>query len=369
MAKRRTRWESAHNRYQQQTHFSSLDGLRAAAVLAVVWHHATGRDGLLGRGFHGVDLFFAISGFLITTLLLREHASLGRVDIRAFLVRRALRIFPLYYVVLGAYVVGWWAALRGTAVGDEFVSHLPAFATYTSNWFVHIEAGRSILFYHSWSLATEEQFYLVWPALLMLLLPRRAGVLRAACLIGLVALADLTVPLWTGGPSLTRTVVSSVATPICLGALLALALHTRKGFGHLAPLLHHWSAPVVATAAVASALLLDAPEPWLSIALTGLVGAICVRDDHCLRPVLTAKPVAYVGRVSYGVYLMHPLALGIVAVLVTPGYLFPATLVAALGMAAVSYRYLESPLLRLKQRWAPSRPNRSAAHVPEPLAP
>ena len=160
--------------------FSALDGLRAVSVLAVIWSHASGVHdlALLNQGRRGVDFFFAISGFLITTLLLREHSRSGGISLRDFYFRRTLRIFPLYYAVLCLYCVLAFLTLSGKPKGAEFWNNLPAFLTYTSNWFVSADhAGDGVTFYFAWSLATEEQFYLFWPPLMVLALyaVRRSG--------------------------------------------------------------------------------------------------------------------------------------------------------------------------------------------------
>src|SRR5262245_12093123 len=147
--------------------FGSLDGLRALSIVPVVWHHATPHplDGALGRGPLGVDLFFAISGFLITTLLLRERDE-RTIDLRSFYVRRTLRIFPLYYVVLGAFIAHAIFFRAPGAPRDHFLASLPSYATYTSNWFVDNAVSHAVVFSFAWSLATEEQFYLGFPWIL-----------------------------------------------------------------------------------------------------------------------------------------------------------------------------------------------------------
>src|ERR1019366_2756754 len=155
---------SKYDPYLGTSRFPSLDGLRCLAVLPVVWHHATPAppSGLLGRGPLGVDLFFAISGFLITTLLLRERRAHGAVSVGRFYARRALRIFPAYYVVLGLTALRW-LGMPASATRDHFLHNLPFWATYTSNWFVDFAPGHPVVFAFAWSLATEEQFYAVWP--------------------------------------------------------------------------------------------------------------------------------------------------------------------------------------------------------------
>jgi peptidoglycan/LPS O-acetylase OafA/YrhL len=215
------RWCKSHEEYLSVRYFSSLDGLRAISILLVIWHHAVGGEGILGRGHHGVGLFFAISGFLITTLLVREHSEHGSINIRAFYLRRALRIFPLYYAVLAIYTLGWFLGTRGTPIGDGFLENLPAFATYTTNWFVQLEPGEPVAFYHAWSLATEEQFYLLWPPVLIALLPYARGLRAAGLVVATMAATDVAVTRLTDGDSFLRTVITSVATPICAGALMA----------------------------------------------------------------------------------------------------------------------------------------------------
>ena len=137
--------------------FGALDGLRALSIVPVVWHHATPHplDGVLGRGPLGVDLFFATSGFLITTLLLREREG-GGIDLRAFYTRRTLRIFPLYYFVLGGFVLHAIFVRAPGPVRDHFLASVPSYATYTSNWFVDNAVPHAVVFSFAWSLATEE---------------------------------------------------------------------------------------------------------------------------------------------------------------------------------------------------------------------
>ena len=115
---------------------------------------------LLTRANEGVSLFFVVSGFLITTLLPRERSATGNISLKSFYLRRTLRIFLVYYSILGLYVI--LVLERHTEPGAQFWYNLPFFATYTSNWFVPANSDR-IFFLFAWSLATEEQFYLFWP--------------------------------------------------------------------------------------------------------------------------------------------------------------------------------------------------------------
>lgn len=361
----------AHTRFMERRHFGSLDGLRCLAVLAVVWHHASGQqDGVLGQGHLGVNLFFAISGFLITTLLLREYARDGSISLRKFYMRRSLRIFPAYFAVLGIYVVLVTLTRRDTPEGIAFLDNLPAFATYTSNWFVNLDAGNNVTFYFAWSLATEEQFYLVWPVLLGLLLlrgPAVGVVLACLALAGAVAADQLATEVIDGSQFLI-TVVRSIATPICLGAALAAILHRPAGFARVGRvLLLRGATPLLAVATLAAAARL--PVPLVELLMALLVAACCVREDHPLAPALRLTPVRFIGVVSYGVYLMHMLAVNGVRPLL--GHqsgvdVFVAGAAVAVFMAYVSFRFYETPFLNLKSRFASQAPATTALAVARP---
>ncbi|MEA2182929.1 MAG: hypothetical protein QOF69_2114 [Solirubrobacteraceae bacterium] len=355
---------ATHDDYLRTAYFGSLDGLRAIAVLGVIWQHVAGpHGGALGRTGLGVSLFFAISGFLITTLLLREHRSNGSFSLRRFYIRRTLRIFPLYFAVLALYVVLVALERHGTAASEQFFDNLPAYATYTSNWFVQGVVAENAIFYHAWSLATEEQFYLVWPALLLAVLalvraPARA--LALACVVvGAGVLIDQFATHAIAGSSFGLTVVRSIATPICLGAILAAILHHPTGYDRAGRLLgSRWAAPLLGFALVAALQTLT--TFWVELCMALLVAAVCVREDHLLAPGLTIGPLRLIGVVSYGVYLMHMLAANAVRPLLGHDFgvdVFAGAAVLAVAMAYLSYRFFETPILRLKSRFgSPSAP-------------
>lgn len=298
---------AAYDRYRATRIFGSFDGLRCLAVLPVVWHHATSGNlpGTLGRGPLGVDLFFALSGFLITTLLVREREGVGFVAVGAFIVRRARRIFPLYYAVLAGFALH--AALLLPAGAPErahFFRSLPFFATYTTNWFVDFAVSHPVYFAFSWSLAVEEQFYVVWPWLVKV--SARFAAVAAASLLVVDQLAERgALVAWLPPEGLEVRLLASVSTPICLGALLAVALHHRRAFLLLSAALGHRASAPVLLAVVSGCIGLPAPLLPTHVALTLLVGACAVREDNGLRALLTMRPVAHVGAVSYGVYMLH----------------------------------------------------------------
>ncbi|MGN6131243.1 MAG: acyltransferase family protein, partial [Nocardioidaceae bacterium] len=193
--------------------FDSLQQWRTISVLLVLAYHM--QDPLWGalRGYIGVAIFFVISGFLITTLLLREEADRGVASLRGFYIRRAFRILPLYYLALLLFAVPILVAGLGGQVAD-FKRALPFYLTYQN------DLTGSAPFGHSWSLAIEEKFYLLWPAAILLLpLVRRQRL--TACLVLLAASC--------AAPLLGSTYPARYG-PILAGCAVALVLHDERGY-------------------------------------------------------------------------------------------------------------------------------------------
>lgn len=349
---------AAHERYRETRHFASLDGLRCLSIVPVIWHHSTPRplSGLLGKGPAGVDLFFCISGFLITTLLLREKARTGRIHLPNFYLRRALRILPLYYALLFAYAVFALCMPEDTPQRAHFLAALPLYASFTANWLVNFGVGFPILFSFAWSLCVEEQFYAFWPWLVSRL--SRAGAFAAMlALIAADALAERGAfgPLLPAG-SLALRVVTSFAAPIGFGSLLALLLDDARSFGSLHAVLGaRWSAPL-ALFSVAACAVWPTPLLGFQLALTALVGACVIQEQHGLASLFRARAPAYVGRISYGLYLLHLTAIGGVRRLFpahagSASFVFWLSLPLAFGLAVLSERYLEAPFSSLRARF------------------
>ncbi|HVG64266.1 MAG TPA: acyltransferase [Hyalangium sp.] len=361
----------AHQEFLRTRIFPGLDGLRCLSIVLVVAHHVSGvHHGFLGRGYLGVSLFFAISGFLITTLLLREREAHGHISLARFYGRRSLRIFPLYYAVLAVYVGLVLFAEQDAQRKAAFFENLPAFLTYTSNWFVPQVPNTSIIFYFAWSLATEEQFYLLWP-----------GVMRLAHRWGAVLFMTglLVISLWapwaveTGrldDTLLSVRILASFAPPICMGCLAAYALHSPRGFAWLYRVLGYtWMPPLLLVLVLAAVATESTPIGLTSVVMTALVVSSCIRTGHLLMPVLTLQPIRYVGMISYGIYLLHMIAWNAVRRAV-PGQHFTVNLVLTLGLsmllAGLSYRYFESWFLRLKERLAAGPSPAKASHRASP---
>lgn len=345
----------AYARFRHGQSFGSLDGLRALSIIPVVWHHSTPRplDGVLGKGPLGVDLFFTISGFLITTLLLRERDRNGRIDEISFYKRRALRIFPLYYTVLGLYVLRAFFWPPAPDMRAHFFASLPFFLTFTTNWFVNFAVSHPVIFAFSWSLATEEQFYALWPWLFRV---RWLPFVMALSLLTLDQLAErgLLVSLLPVG-SLVLRMVTSIATPICLGALVACVLHAPRAFSILARLLgHRWSAPALLLTLVAALFANSVPLLATHVLVALLVATTTMREDHGLAALLRARPLVALGSVSYGVYMIHVAIVTGVRNALPIAYrgalpVFLLALLFSYGVARLSYRFLERPFLRLRK--------------------
>ena len=347
-----------HARFRATRYFGSLDGLRALSIVGVVFHHTAGPafpgTPLAFGGAMGVSLFFAISGFLITTLLLRERERHGGISLPDFYVRRSLRIFPLYYTVLLVYLALVLFVERDTAARDGFLANLPYFATYTSNWFVDLFDGR-VVFYFAWSLATEEQFYLFWPSAEKWL-GRHSPFAMLGLLVGVEIVRAGFTPLMEGTTAFS--IVTSIAPAICMGVLLAHLLHRRRTFGFIYPALGHPLAAPVLLIAMVVAIGLRWPA-LIAFALMALVvGAVTIREDHPLAKLLALRPAREIGMVSYGMYLLHMLAHNAVKKVLFalsahhPLLDFLLSSMLVFGLAWLSYRYYESRFLKLKARFS-----------------
>lgn len=331
--------------------FAALDGLRAVAVLLVFLHHVD-EDVFVG-GWIGVDLFFALSGYLITTLLLGEWAKSGSIGLGAFYMRRLLRLMPALLVLV--VVLLPLAIWRG--IGQPFVD-AGVTVLYLMDVYAPLAERIGGLFSHTWSLAVEEQFYLFWPALLVLALRRGWSVERiaTAALVGTAIAGALTVSAVEAYYAYRSPFVHM---PVMLsGVLLALAVSRRDAW--LGRLRGAWLPAVAAVllVAVTFAVHLD----WLplyfggfvalGVALTGLVGHLVMAPTGPAARALSGRPLVWLGQRSYGFYLWHfPVLVALSQVTGSPLVLAIVGLLASLACTVVSWRVVEQPFLRMKRRF------------------
>ena len=341
-----------------------LDGLRALAVAGVVLYHA-GVSWMPG-GFLGVDVFFVLSGYLITSLLLAERRRKGRVGFKAFWMRRARRLLPAVLLVVFVCLLAASTIARDDLArtrGDALASLL-----YLTNW--HLIAashsyfnafGRPSLLQHLWSLAVEEQFYLFWPLVLMgslKLLGRRYTVVLTVLLV----LAS-TALMWglydpNQDPSRVYYGTDTRAATLLVGALLAFAW-PLGGFGDEVSRRAARVLDGVGCAALLAVLALFVRtqdyDPWLYrggfllVALcTAVLIAVVVHPASSVGRAMGSEPLRWIGIRSYGIYLWHwP-----VMMLSRPGIDVPwrgtfvvlAQIAVTVALAALSYRYVEMPV-------------------------
>ncbi|MBG0738081.1 acyltransferase [Paeniglutamicibacter antarcticus] len=356
---------------------NGLDGLRAIAVLAVLVYHLYA--GLLPGGFLGVDVFFVVSGFLITTLLLREVRSTGVISLGQFWLRRARRLLPaLLVVILVSTALGF---LIGkdllVGIGRQTLGAM----TFSNNW-LEIAAGSSYfahtapqLFVNFWSLAVEEQFYLLWPFGFLLLMRcvrsrvRRLGVAAGCALASALLMAILYVP----GTDATRVYygTDTHAFGLLIGVALAFAWSGGTGMDLSRPNWRH-RRKFIGLGALALLIgcmfIVDAASPFayrggilLACVLTAVLILTLLEGTGPLQTMLNFPALTWVGQRSYGIYLWHwpalvisdavaPQAIG------TPGWWIIRILALALTVlvSALSFRYLEEPVRRqgFRATWA-----------------
>jgi peptidoglycan/LPS O-acetylase OafA/YrhL len=387
----------------------ALDGLRGIAVLLVmVYHFSSGWyftaapvDAVYERvstaGWMGVDLFFVLSGFLITGILHDSRERAGYFS--SFYARRFLRIFPLYYAFV-LLVLPAAAHLVGTAP-EPAVAALREksgwYLGYAVNFLVALEGWQAPVLYtaHLWSLAVEEQFYLLWPPL-VLLLSRRALIRTSAALVVLALLARVAMRLGGAGAAATYVLPFTRMDALLLGGLVALAV---RELGGVAPLARHAPRVLAGAGLVAAATLATAPArtswsaPWVqTVGLTAiavffaalLVTAVAAPEGSRWGRFLCAPSLRTFGKYSYALYIFHPLVL---VVLQMNGWaagrfagfgpgaqigvhlIFTAfvTLV-SLGVAWLSWNLVEKHFLRIKHRFSTRPKTIEPAPVPVPGA-
>ncbi len=335
-------------------HKATLDGLRFLAFLAVFFFHAENQRFPCPWGWGGVRVFFTLSGFLITRILIRDESGSLVADLKRFYLRRTLRIFPLYY----ALIIAVW--LGGG------LTHTVWFLSYLANVEAYLSASFDTTLGHFWTLSVEEQFYLIFPPLFWAT-PRRY---RLGLVVALIAGS---VGFQVYAHSALRMPMAKWLTPYCASDLAWGAL---AGMIELRTRPHRFEATALVAAGVGLLVIAwrlnegrfgFAPRWQLDLAPSayGLAGACLVfglwrTTNPLLVWPLSFAPIAYLGRISYGLYAFHlPVLRGYGQIEIPYAFYIPQIyrqLITTIVLAALSWRFFEGPINRWKDRFDPPRP-------------
>jgi len=338
----------------------SLDGLRAISISLVLYSHLAGTGGFarqpvfsLHAGNFGVRVFFVISGYLISTLLFSELERTGKISLGKFYFRRAFRIFPAFYATVA--VVGALATMGALTLAPGDVAHA---MTYTTNY----HYVRAWNLGHMWSLAVEEQFYLLWPAALLFFGKRRGLQFAAAFVLLGPAIRIASLKLHLGPEAGIGESFQTIGDSIAAGCLLAgVQSQLRESPRYRA---FQDSALFVAVPLLVFGFAFLSRRPLIDFAVgqtTMNIGIALIVDwairhhDGRIGRLLNARPLVFVGTLSYSLYLWQQMFLN--RKLAASYTAFPVNILLATAAALVSYYVIEKPFLRLREgvepRWFP----------------
>lgn len=380
---------SAPGESGERIYFPELDGLRFIAFLMVFLFHGGLPEGMVRRaigrtaaralrenGGYGVQLFFILSGYLITTLLLREEARYGRVALRAFWIRRILRIWPLYYllIVVGFLVLPGLDGQLGTTYHRELLRiHLLPFLGFMGNWSMALVRPAPDWLSVLWSVCVEEQFYLVVPLFIAMVAPRFRRPLVLALIAGAIAVRGWYAHRWASQLLIVFNTFAQFDT-LLSGVLLAMVLGWDRERPALTRCLRWLQWPLY----LAFGWIMTWPHlghgtpghrtfdfVWVWLCGVGIV-MVAVWGEGWLRAALSYSRLVWLGKISYGLYMYHEVALWARDRLMGRLGWFPnkeellsiGALALTIGLAAASYYGYERQFLRLKRAWTrvPSRP-------------
>lgn len=355
--------ETAARTGRRLGHRPGLDGLRGVAVLMVLAVHSAGR--YFPGGALGVDVFFVLSGFLISRVLMEERAATGLVSLRSFYARRGLRLLPalllvLLFVAVASRLLASVGKVRQLVNWWDLIGPL----LYVQNWVRIAYFDTPMLMAHAWSLAVEEQFYLVWPLVLIVVLHRTTvPVVVARWLCAAIFVAALVMVMRSVlGASMVALYYGSESVGslmLLTGAVVAFWFEQSDGRACRLQRIVSWAC-VPAAALIGTLGLTVRVEKacflylggWLVVAAAVAIVLVAALDDSSLTgQLLAVHPLRWVGKISYGLYLWHfPLLYLIQYALVPQGFrsavIAAIAVPAAVGMATLSFYLLERPINR-----------------------
>jgi peptidoglycan/LPS O-acetylase OafA/YrhL len=341
-----------------------LDGFRGVAILVVMLYHLQGFP-LANGGHIGVDLFFVLSGFLITSLLLSEWETHQRIDLKAFYARRALRLLPALYTMVAVSLL-FGLVFNGTRlVADDSADlrSLPSAAlasvTYCSNWLLALQINYLGPLIHTWTLAMEVQFYVVWSLVLILLLRVRVSLqaIEIGLLVSIVAVGIWRFVLWQEVDGFRAQYGPDArADALLVGCLVAVLAHDGRLEGLLKGICGATPVCSVIFLVIAgSALSVRSAPVFLGAAsLIDIAAAVCLAylvaaRKGLVHKALSTKPAVTVGRWSYGLYIWHLPVYYLVDGVSPAGWMVEFAV--SFLIAAASFVLVEQPALRLNSRF------------------
>ncbi len=377
MAKNNLLESKLNNRF----YYPSLDGLRFFAFLVVFFHHSLQNihsDHMLinffliiiqKNGWVGVDLFFVLSGFLITTLLLKERSTLGKFSLINFWIRRSLRIWPLYYLAL----------LFGFFVGPIFfpnplINHsrvweeLPWYLVFLGNWKVSLDGySQYAQISHLWTISLEEQFYLLWPVILIFIKGFKSSFAAGIIILSISIFSRFILASWgVQHPGIYTNTLARIDT-LTIGALLALFYFYSPAIFSKIKMFSSFPMIILILSALAVYLyriyLFD-PSQTINIVMGFLIIALfmsylvfmALQKNTKINKLLAIKMFVWLGKISYGLYIWHILALEITDHLITnPNMRYISILLSfiiTVILGYLSYRFYESKFLIIKDRFS-----------------
>jgi peptidoglycan/LPS O-acetylase OafA/YrhL len=338
--------------------FNNLDGLRGLAIFAVIFHHVPESDYafldiLQANGRYGVSLFFVISGFLISSLLLREKEKKGTIQLKKFYIRRGLRLYPLYYAVLILYCVLIFGLNQYSPENQQlFREKLPSYVFYYSNVLVTATIGP---FFFAWSLAVEEQFYLVYAVLSKFI---KENLIFMLCLFLLISkLVIIEILGYEITEHLSIRVALSYSEAILMGVILALFM--QKPSSAFIYKLNHKA--IFLSAGIILFALLTAVDITQKTSVTAtaayLLMTAMVMGAVLINPVtiIGGNFMSYIGKISYGIYLLHMLVINAckkITIFESNALaLFVIASILTIIIAAACFHVYEKPILTYKQKF------------------